>query len=233
MRRIVVAWVCALAMSGASALTVQVTGHITNTGYAPEEPETAATFQVGDYYTLTYEWIGPGAPLAAPVGSTVSWYPNAGSSLLLATDGYQIAAGVVGYALSGQAGIYSRVNISSRWYQFSNSPETPLTFTAELDGRFPYYVGIELNDPTGTSLPTLELTGPSFDLAGFPERQLEIAFARTISPASANEVIRVFGTVESMTVLTPVPEPSTAALALLGIGLVAAAVRGAARTRTA
>jgi hypothetical protein len=229
MRGVFVVSMALMLSTGAAAMTVEVSGKIFATAYAPEQPETAAAFKIGEPYVITYEWNGPGAVLPAPLGSTVASYPNAGNTLLFSSDDYWISSAVVGYALSGQAGIYSRVNVSSRWYQFSSSPETPLSFTALLDGRFPYYVGIELDDPTGTSLLTLDLTSPVFDLADYPVRQLEIAFAKQIVPSYATDVIRVRGTIDSMTLVTAIPEPRSILLALMGTVVVAGAARRATR----
>ncbi len=210
---------CFAFCTAATAQQIQITGHITASGYAPEEPETAATFTVGEQYVMTYQWVGPGAPRPAPVGSPNTGYPDAAISMLVSTDDYWVSAGPVEYILGGQAGLYSRVNV------FSSGFRSPLAFPGLLDGRFPMYVIVQLDDPTGTSLTSLDLLGPTFDLSKFPAREMEITFARSINSFSAEGVLRVKGTVDTMIIMSAVPEPSTPAFALLGLAFIAATAR--------
>jgi hypothetical protein len=86
-----------------------------------------------------------------------------------------------------------------------------------INGRFPYAIGMELDDPTDSALTTDLLTGTVPTIGAYSKREFVFSFAQSIVPAVAFGVQRVYGTVDSITEVREIPEPPTALLVLAGL----------------
>jgi MYXO-CTERM domain-containing protein len=213
--------VCAVAaLPAAAADQVEITGRITQVGVSQ-------SFTVGEAYSFRFDWVGPGPETLPGSGN----YMAAGGSALFRVAGYEIGGPVVSYALrNNPAGSFDRVGIASATYLSASSPATPLTYPFLIDGRQPFSVGLEMTDNSGTALSSTMLTDPTFDVGRFDTRTFEIAFAREVYAYGAVDVVRVFGTVDTMSVISsPVPEPTAVALGLAGLSVLGLA--GARRRR--
>jgi hypothetical protein len=211
LRRAFAAGIATLAATlppAANALQVQVTGTITQVGVSQ-------SFTVGEAYSFRFDWVGPGPETLPGSGN----YMAAGGSALFRVAGYEIGGSVVSYALrNNPAGSFDRVGLAAATYLSASSPATPLTYPFLIDGRQPVSVGLEMTDNTGTALSSTLLTDPTFDVGRFDTRTFEIAFAREVYAYGAVDVVRVFGTVDTMSVITsPVPEPNAVALGLVAL----------------
>lgn len=198
-----------LAASSATADSLRISGTITKV----DDASLLASFSLGETYQMQYDWIGP-APEVSPGN-----FLRSGASLAFGVAKYDISATFVDYFLRLDNNVpFARVNISSRWFPGSPNFPIPLSYPSLIDGRFPYYIGLEMTDPTGTAFSTLELKSPYFPVHQFSQREFEIAFASQIGSGSADNVKRVFGTVDDISLITsPVPEDSSQTLLLAGL----------------
>lgn len=148
---------------------------------------------------------------------------GAGSGLRFESGAYTVDGAAVGYSLRRDAQApYARLGISSANYRHASAPETPLTCSAAIAGRFPFFVGVELADLTATAFVSTVLADPVVDLSLFGHQEMTLAFASSIVPSVAFGVVTAYGTVDTMRLLpAQVPEPATLGLASLALALAA------------
>lgn len=192
----------------AASDSIKVTGTITSTTNA----SLLDAFSIGEKYQFQFEWTGP--TQATSPGN----FLKSGSSLVFQSAQYGISASFVDYYLRLDTNVpFARVNISSRWFPGNQNYSTPLEYSSTVAGRFPYYVGLEMTDPTGSAFTSLQLTTPLFAIQDFSQREFEIAFASQISSSSADGVVRIFGTVDDISLVAQVPEIPSQVLLLSGL----------------
>ena len=197
----------------AAADSIRVTGTITNT----TDVSLLDVFSIGEKYQFQFDWSGP-TPATSPGN-----FLKSGSSLEFQGAQYEISASFVDYYLRLDPNVpFARINISSRWFPGNPNYSAPLEYSSTVAGRFPYYIGLEMTDPTGSAFTSLQLTAPLFPTQNFSQRGFEIAFASQISSASADGVVRVFGTVDDITLVAEVPEVPSQTLLLSGLFVTAA-----------
>lgn len=200
-----IASMCAALTLPASATLVMVTGNLirVDTGLTSE-------FQVGQSYAWTYEF-DPGAQdfNATP---TRGDYRGSISTGRLAIGGYVATSTggtiVVDNGLFGSGFDRYSVEIDD----WNGTVTGPL-----VNGRFPYAIGLELNDATDAALTNDLLATALPTVTDFASREFVFSFAQSIFPTHAFDVQRAYGTVESITEVRELPEPSTALLVLSGL----------------
>jgi hypothetical protein len=206
-------------MATAQAVQVNVSGHLTKVDAYLRD-----TFSVGQAYSLSFDWAGPGP--STPIGMYGSLYPSAGASFALQIGSYLITSDSVGYLLNAPptgapfTGDTYRFGAAQQWT--STIAGTTLSGSYLVADRFPYWAGVELGDATGQALASSALYSPIPILPDYATRELVVRFASSVTPDAAFGVQGLTGSVDSV---TAVPEPETYAMLLAGLGLLGLAAR--------
>lgn len=207
LRHLILASAIALALPVAAfGTTIQVTGSVTAITNDTASLTLDGSVAVGTTYTASYTY-DPNLvdPFATPQDATYS--PLVTFQVVLGD--YVIVPGASG---GGAIRITNDVPLHGDEYQASWGHAT---VQAGSFGDTPDSVGgffVILEDPSGAALSTNALQVPDASLFGTAIWQL-FAFQ---SPGEEPHAIRITGSIDSVTDITPVPEPSTLSLLTLG-----------------
>lgn len=210
---------CATLALPAAATMVVVTGTLIRV-----DSGLVSHFQAGQSYSWTYVY-DPGAQ-DFDVSATRGDYRGAITTGRLAIGGYA-ANTSEGTIVVNNGTFGSGVDRYSVEIDYWNgSVVGPL-----VNGRFPYAIGMELDDPTDAALTTDLLAVALPSVADYASREFVFSFAQSIFPTHALDVQRAYGTVDSITEVRDLPEPSTTLLVLAGLvaAFSGARMRGGAR----
>jgi hypothetical protein len=205
---ILASWVAVFPRPSAAA-PITVTGQITSVEYG-----ISGSFSVGQQYTMTFDWVGPG-PYVSQVGRDARVYPTAGVSFELSIGPYLINSSHMGYALTNQS-LNDAFSFGATYIWTTATSGSPLFGSYLIGDLFPYVAMIELEDPTARALVSADLQGPLPFLPDYASRQLVVRFAEKVTPDVAFGVQSLYGTVdriEAKSTAIVVSEPSSQALA--------------------
>jgi hypothetical protein len=196
---------CAMLCMPVAATTVLVTGTLTNVEFG-----LSSEFHVGQAYSWSYTF-DPGAH-DFNVTATRGDYRGAILAGSLSIGGYTASTSggtiVVDDGTFGSGFDQYTVEIDN----WNGSVAGPL-----IAGRFPYAIGMELDDPTDTALLDDLLATSLPTITQYPSRGFTFSFAQSTIPSVAFGVQRVYGTVDSITEVHEIPEPPAALLVLAGL----------------
>jgi len=185
------------ACASAAPITIAVSGRLTSV-----DAGLAEAFSVGQGFTFVYSFDSETPDIGA--GPLFGTYRNGVTDAVLS---------LAGRSFSAHSGTVGVMNDNGGFDRFSVTAPVPGSdaLGPAIGGRFPYFVGIELTDSSGTALNSDELPLGAPVPADYDVRAFELAFATEFNSIVAFGVQRVYGIVTDS---YEVPAPATALLLL-------------------